>query len=498
MQVDTRERGFSYAYDAPLDMRMDPEQELTAAEIVNTWDRRRLARTLREYGEERFADRIAGEIVRRRGRPLNTTFELVDAITAAIPAPARFAGGHPAKRTFQAIRIAVNERARPARRGAPAGVGRARRRRPPRRDLLPLARGPARQALPRRPGARLHLPARPARLRRAAARRRPSSCSAARSCPRRARSRPTRARSRLACGPPASSGRSARCRPRTRAPAAPARRPAARRVSGPSRPAPAAAPAGPLAARRPAPSSAPRACRTTGRRPAAAQPRVDLADRHPARRDRRHAGLAAQAQRRHLARGRRRRHARAPERRPRGRDRPPVVRRPRPRRPRRRRAWSCPPAGAVAFLRSRPERDARRAAGRMQPPSEEAAAIMANGGLEPGVLAAPRGAGRPGGRSGRPGGGDHGGPGRPERPPRPRPRGSGVRLIERRIGLLFAVFLALLARRREPRRLARRRQGRDAQARRRDPAGGRHHRPRAARHDHRPRRHRARRLRSRR
>jgi 16S rRNA (cytosine1402-N4)-methyltransferase len=106
MQVDTRERGFSYAYDAPLDMRMDPDQQLTAAEIVNTWERRRIARVLREYGEERFADRIATEITRRR--PLTTTFELNDAITAAIPAPARFAGGHPAKRTFQAIRIAVN------------------------------------------------------------------------------------------------------------------------------------------------------------------------------------------------------------------------------------------------------------------------------------------------------------------------------------------------------------------------------------------------------
>jgi 16S rRNA (cytosine1402-N4)-methyltransferase len=109
MQVDNRERGFAYAYDAPLDMRMDPDQELTAAEIVNTWDRRRIARMLREYGEERFADRIAGEIVRRRGRAeLTTTFELNEAITAAVPAPARFAGGHPAKRTFQAIRIAVN------------------------------------------------------------------------------------------------------------------------------------------------------------------------------------------------------------------------------------------------------------------------------------------------------------------------------------------------------------------------------------------------------
>jgi 16S rRNA (cytosine1402-N4)-methyltransferase len=107
MQVDTRERGFSYAYDAPLDMRMDPDQPLTARELLNTWDRRRLARVLRQYGEERYADRIAAQIIRRR--PLETTYELVDAVTAAIPAPARFAGGHPAKRTFQAIRIAVND-----------------------------------------------------------------------------------------------------------------------------------------------------------------------------------------------------------------------------------------------------------------------------------------------------------------------------------------------------------------------------------------------------
>ena len=107
MQVDTWARGFSYAYDAPLDMRMDPEQELTAADIVNTWDERQLARLFREYGEERYANRIAAEIARRR--PIETTFELVEAITAAIPAPSRFAGGHPAKRVFQAIRIAVND-----------------------------------------------------------------------------------------------------------------------------------------------------------------------------------------------------------------------------------------------------------------------------------------------------------------------------------------------------------------------------------------------------
>jgi 16S rRNA (cytosine1402-N4)-methyltransferase len=110
MQVDTWERGFSYAYDAPLDMRMDPDQELTAADVVNGWDERRLARLLREYGEERFAGRIARAIVQARARePIATTQELVEVIKGAIPAPAQFAGGHPAKRSFQAIRIAVNE-----------------------------------------------------------------------------------------------------------------------------------------------------------------------------------------------------------------------------------------------------------------------------------------------------------------------------------------------------------------------------------------------------
>jgi 16S rRNA (cytosine1402-N4)-methyltransferase len=109
MQVDTWERGFSYSYDAPLDMRMDPSQGFDARELVNTWDERRLARTLREFGEERYAAQIARAIARARTRaPLETTHELVDVITGAIPAPARFAGGHPAKRSFQAIRIAVN------------------------------------------------------------------------------------------------------------------------------------------------------------------------------------------------------------------------------------------------------------------------------------------------------------------------------------------------------------------------------------------------------
>lgn len=110
MQVDTWERGFSYAYDAPLDMRMDPDQELTAHVVVNEWDERQIARLLKEYGEERYAGKIARAIVRERAQaPIETTQALVEVLKSAIPVPAQFAGGHPAKRTFQAIRIAVNE-----------------------------------------------------------------------------------------------------------------------------------------------------------------------------------------------------------------------------------------------------------------------------------------------------------------------------------------------------------------------------------------------------
>jgi 16S rRNA (cytosine1402-N4)-methyltransferase len=110
MQVDTWERGFSYSYDAPLDMRMDSAQELDAATVVNTWPERRLAQVLREYGDERYANQIARAIVRVRDtRTIDTTSALVDVIANAIPARARFAGGHPAKRSFQAIRIAVND-----------------------------------------------------------------------------------------------------------------------------------------------------------------------------------------------------------------------------------------------------------------------------------------------------------------------------------------------------------------------------------------------------
>src|ERR687893_1782796 len=111
MQVDARERGFSYSYDAPLDMRMDPGQELDARAIVNGYDERRLAQLFRSYGEDPNARVIAREIVRRRrSAPIATTGELVDVIEASLPSAVRrrFGGGSPAKRVFQAVRIAVN------------------------------------------------------------------------------------------------------------------------------------------------------------------------------------------------------------------------------------------------------------------------------------------------------------------------------------------------------------------------------------------------------
>ena len=106
MQLDAWERGFSYSYDAPLDMRMDPSQPTSARDIVNGWPEDRLSAALRELGEERHARSIAREIVARR--PFETTSELVEAIRDAVPAAYRFGRGHPAKRSFQAIRIAVN------------------------------------------------------------------------------------------------------------------------------------------------------------------------------------------------------------------------------------------------------------------------------------------------------------------------------------------------------------------------------------------------------
>ena len=107
MQIDAWERGFSYAFDAPLDMRMDTAAPLTAAEVVNEWPERRLAEIIREFGDERRARSIARRIVERR--PLRRTSDLVAAVRAGLPPAARFARGNPAKRTFQAIRIAVND-----------------------------------------------------------------------------------------------------------------------------------------------------------------------------------------------------------------------------------------------------------------------------------------------------------------------------------------------------------------------------------------------------
>src|SRR5437762_5902489 len=110
MQVDRPERGFSYSVDAPLDMRMDTSQDLSARAIVNEWPERELVTIFRRYGEERYAKQIARAIERRRKeQPFERTGDLVDTIKGAIPAPARFGEGHPAKRVFQALRIAVND-----------------------------------------------------------------------------------------------------------------------------------------------------------------------------------------------------------------------------------------------------------------------------------------------------------------------------------------------------------------------------------------------------
>jgi 16S rRNA (cytosine1402-N4)-methyltransferase len=123
LQLDEPERGFSYAHDAPLDMRMDPGTPRTAAEVLNTYDERDLARVLHVYGEERFATRIARAVVRARARrPLTRTSELVDLVRGSIPAAARNTGGHPAKRTFQALRIEVNGELDALARAVPASV----------------------------------------------------------------------------------------------------------------------------------------------------------------------------------------------------------------------------------------------------------------------------------------------------------------------------------------------------------------------------------------
>jgi 16S rRNA (cytosine1402-N4)-methyltransferase len=123
MQLDVAERGFAYAQDAPLDMRMDPTAGRTAGEIVNSYPVADLARVLREYGEERFALRIAQAIDRaRRAAPLTSTAELAELVRSSIPAATRRHGGHPAKRTFQALRIEVNGELQTLRTAVPAAL----------------------------------------------------------------------------------------------------------------------------------------------------------------------------------------------------------------------------------------------------------------------------------------------------------------------------------------------------------------------------------------
>jgi 16S rRNA (cytosine1402-N4)-methyltransferase len=121
MQLDRPERGFSYATDAPLDMRMDPSADRSAAELVNDESEKELTTIFKRYGEERYARQIARAIVkRRREQPFERTGDLVETIRAAIPAPARFGDGHPAKRVFQALRIAVNDELAALERALPA------------------------------------------------------------------------------------------------------------------------------------------------------------------------------------------------------------------------------------------------------------------------------------------------------------------------------------------------------------------------------------------
>ncbi len=123
MQLDVRERGFAYAEDAPLDMRMDSTVGITAAEVLNTYDAADLTRILREYGEEKFARKIAGAVVRERAKePFTGSGRLVELLYAEIPAPARRTGGHPAKRTFQALRMEVNDELAVLRRAMPAAI----------------------------------------------------------------------------------------------------------------------------------------------------------------------------------------------------------------------------------------------------------------------------------------------------------------------------------------------------------------------------------------
>ena len=162
LQLDEADRGFAYAQDAPLDMRMDQTRGVTAEEVVNTYAHGDLARVLRVYGEEKFAGRIASAIVRERAKaPITSSARLAELVRDVDPGGARRTGGHPAKRTFQALRIEVNGELAALEAALPAALDALRRRRPDRGDVLPLAGGPDRQAGARRPGPQ-HRPGRPA------------------------------------------------------------------------------------------------------------------------------------------------------------------------------------------------------------------------------------------------------------------------------------------------------------------------------------------------
>jgi len=125
LQLDEADRGFSYAQDAPLDMRMDPTRGATAADVVNSYPGKALAKVLKDYGDERFASRIADAIVRERARePFTGTARLAELVRESIPAATRRTGGHPAKRTFQALRIEVNDELGVLRRAIPAALDR--------------------------------------------------------------------------------------------------------------------------------------------------------------------------------------------------------------------------------------------------------------------------------------------------------------------------------------------------------------------------------------
>ena len=162
VQLDESDRGFAYAQDAPLDMRMDPTAGITAADVVNTYPGAELTRILREYGEERFASRISRVLVVERARqPFTTSARLVELVRAAIPAATRRTGGNPAKRTFQALRIEVNDELGALRRAIPVALQHLSIGRPDRGDVLPVAGGPDRQARHRTADG-VHQPAGPA------------------------------------------------------------------------------------------------------------------------------------------------------------------------------------------------------------------------------------------------------------------------------------------------------------------------------------------------